>query len=667
MKNYLNNIVLCICFLMSVSMIAQVKKTKKLSAQEQAKVIRQLSTMQVMKVMKLAPRKMMPHRKNNIWVMGTSTINGHWAKPGANEVKTYNEKTTSQTYTDTVLNYSFKSYNESALKSKTTRRRNGILASHYKIPKKTFSINNINESERRWMLDDNVQAEGLTGMAGKTNVYYFKKIGSKSLIAFATNYNHVIVTDTLYAPAGILSVERTKRNYIKIIANCIVYDSPLLPSSVTTNKTDFVFSAKSIIFKSKYEDLSTVELTPAPPFAYEDINIKIHKDPYSKNEITLMNRLFIIVMEQIIDKLNSNIDDWEKDKLLTEFQTYRKNKINQEHKILWNDKESQKRFKELCAEFDNLADHGFRSKRTIDGIDILVEGNIGDLPEKPFKYYAIPTKATLLPVKDPVTGEQNKLGNLYYKATGDSKMTITIETRLGYDAIKFAMAKQALKKKGMILENNPPKTVMSISEQPLKAEGSTIGSILPISNQILRFEIDLPDENLSLLELFLQTNNTFDLYYKENQGQNEAGQKITIEIPEEISKQLDLTDLLNEFSIIEINALTVTDAILITSNLWPVLEDTGEGTLDYIEISLEFLFDDKTVFYQPERFSSYSVNGSKKVLEFVKYSDNYTIKVTGIAYYEFGERTIIKDNIFTNNNENIILQESMFNTNSLKN
>ena len=126
MKNYLNNIVLCICFLMSVSMIAQVKKTKKLSAQEQAKVIRQLSTMQVMTVMTISPRKMMPHRKNNIWVMGTNAIAGHWAKPSANELKSFNEKTTSQLYFD--LDYSsLKSYNESSRKSKTTRRRNGIL------------------------------------------------------------------------------------------------------------------------------------------------------------------------------------------------------------------------------------------------------------------------------------------------------------------------------------------------------------------------------------------------------------------------------------------------------------------------------------------------------------------------------------------------------------
>jgi hypothetical protein len=204
---------------------------------------------------------------------------------------------------------------------------------------------------------------------------------------------------------------------------------------------------------------------------------------------------------------------------------------------------------------------------------------------------------------------------------------------------------------------------MSINEQPLKAKGRTIGRIIPVSNQILRFEIDLPDEGLDMIKLFLKDDNIFDLDYKIYQGQKESNQKVTLTIPEDILKKIDFTDLLNEFNTIESNTMTVTDAILITSNLSPVLEDIGEGTLEYIEISLEFLFEDKTVFRGPERFSSHSVNGSEKEIPFMKYSDNYKIKVTGTAYYEFGKREITKDNIFNSTDKYITLQESMFKNN----
>ena len=136
MKNHLNYIVLCFCLLMSVTLFGQVRKTKKLSTQDQAKVIRQLQTTQVMKVMKFSPRKMMPYRKNKIWVLGTSTIQGHWSKPASNEINTYYKN--KQYYTYPNMAFGFGSYNNAHLKSRFSISNGITKKKGYKIPKKTL-------------------------------------------------------------------------------------------------------------------------------------------------------------------------------------------------------------------------------------------------------------------------------------------------------------------------------------------------------------------------------------------------------------------------------------------------------------------------------------------------------------------------------------------------
>ncbi|WP_179009071.1 hypothetical protein [Winogradskyella forsetii] len=672
MNKFLNYIVLYFCLLGSVTLLAQKAKDKRAVLKNETKVISKLP-IRVMNTNTPFTRKVMFRSDKFVWVYTSSTTIGHWERQKVDEKIKFAQLKKKNGDTLYRVNFpKYKIYSEAARHSTT-------------IPKKAFEVEKI-EEHPEWISKSGIHVKSkgdkleMKGALGKTNVYYLKNINLLNL-SFAgynkygypetdiANTDHIIVIDTLQISPdsfGFMNIQRRNRGYIKIIANCIIYESPIKIYSVE-NKADFVFSADKFFLKSPYKDLTATELNTELPFIWKtDTNVEAYIDPFAKNEKLLMNRLMITFMIQIYTDLqNPKIDSWSKDDLLAKFQTY-KGRVSTPDLV--NDNSYSEVFHTMCNNFETKYDiDKMDIHRTINNLDVLVDGDVDKLPNTPFKYYAIPSKATLMPVKDPNTGEQNKLGNLYYKATGDSKMSVTIETKLGYDAIKFAEANQVLNEKGVILENNPPKKVISFSEQPLKANGETIGRILPISNQILRFEIDLPDENLSLIKLFLQTNNTFDLYYKDNQGQKEGVQTISLEIPEKILKQLDFTDLLNEFSVIEINAMTVTDTILITSNLWPVLEPPGEGALNYIEITLAFLFEDRTVFYQPERFSSHSVNGSKKALEFVKYSDDYKIIVSGTAYYEFGQRDIIKKNIFTNMDENIILQESMFKNNSLKN
>ena len=672
MKNSCNYIILCFCLLISVNLLAQTKSKNKLSNDKKTKVIYQLPTMQVMKMTMASPRKIMIGHKKMVWLFNSSTKNGYWAGLKVNEKEKF-EQLLKQG--DTLYSVSFydykKTYHEASRFSST-------------IPKKAFEVNKF-EEHPEWITKKGslVKADGssrfeLKGAIGKTNIYYFKNV--KLLGMYLAGYNkynfpetnkantdHIIVADTLFVSPtsfGFLNIQRRNRGYIKVIANCIIYERPIKVSS-TENITDFVFSAKEIFLKTPYKDLTKTELNSPLPFIWKvDKNVESYIDPFAENEALLINRLMINIMIQIsTDLQNSNDDYWAKDKLLEKFQSFR-GRVNSN--VLVVDSEYLNRFKDLCNEFDNkYVKEIINTKRTIGDLTILVEGEIGDLPKVPFKYYAIPSNATLLPVKDHTTGIQDKLGDLYYKATGDSKMSLTLQVKLGYDAIKFDEANQILKEKGLVLESNPPQTVMSISEQPLKAKGRTIGRIVPISNQILRFEIDLPEEGLDIIKLFLKDDNIFDLDYKVYQVQKEGNQKITLEIPKEILQELDFTDLINEFNTVQSN--TITDAVYITSNLSPFLEDSGEGVFEYIKISLEFLFDDKKVFLGPERFSSHSVNGSEKMINFVKFSDNYKIIVTGTAYYEFGQRDIVKENIFTNTDKIITLQESMFKDISSKN
>ncbi|QCX37961.1 hypothetical protein FF125_05755 [Aureibaculum algae] len=657
MKNYVNYIVLGFCLMMSVNLLAQVRKTKTVSSKN-TKVFYQAGRKSAIV---LPTRKIMHRSDKLVWVYATNTSKGNWQRAQAKDNELFTELRKSG---DSLYRTNF--------------------SNDFRVPRIAFEPDRF-EQHPEWLTKNGslVKSDGssrieLKGATGKTNIYYHKNI-NLLLMSFAgynkyglpetnrANTNHIIVTDTLIIPPhsmGFMNVQRRNKGYVKIIANCIIYERPVkVTSTMISEKTNFVISARKILLKSPYKDLTDKALNTAPfVWKVDPSNVEFYKEAFKDIEELLFNRLLIEYLKLVtINLQNPANDSWSKDRLLAKFQTYR-GRVN--FNELNNDSEYYSLFTDLCKEFDTKYGNGkIGPHRTINDLDILVEGNIQDLPVVPFKYYAVPSTATLLPVKNHATGVQDKLGDLYYKATGESKMSVTLEVKLGYDAIKIAEVKKALKEKGFVLENIPPKTVMAINEQPLKAKGRTIGEIIPISNQILRFEIDLPDEGLDIIKLFLKDDNIFDLDYKVYQGQKESNQKIMLTIPENILKQIDFADLLNEFNTIESNTMTVTDAVIITSNLSPVLEGSGEGTLEYIEVSLEFLFDDKTVFRGPERFSSHSVNGSEKEIPFMKHSDNYKIIVTGTAYYEFGNREIIKENSFTNTDKYITLQESMFNKN----
>jgi len=567
-----------------------------------------------------------------------------------------------------------KPYNK-ARHRKTTYKKNSLgiripVMKYGALPRKTIDIERIEEGPEwgwGWIHKKKTSARNIEGKDGRTNIHYFKNIRKGNFTSFSNDFDHIVVTDTLYAPTSFFNTDnkprRVKRSYIKIIANCIIYESPIkLASTKLRTETDYVFSADSIFFKTKQNRLQKMKVGSSPPFVAADVNIKIHKDPFAEKEKILVNRLFIEIMKQINRELISERNVWEKDKLLIEFQKYR---YRVREDVLWKDPEYDKYFAGF-DDFDSNQENAIERERTVNDMKVLVEGKVSDLDKSPFKYYVIPSKATLTPVMDEESGVLNKLGNLIYRATGDSKLTVSMGVKLGYQKELLEKTNVELNKYGFTLEKGIPKKTLLIDEQPLQIRGSKEGRIIPIDSDILELKFELQDEGLSIIKLLAKPNDvTFDLIFKAYDSRHEFRQKVLFKISDDIIEQIDFNDkMTSEFNIIETNSID--DLVTITSNLKSDLGGEFEGILNYIEVSLEIQFDNEKVsFWGPYKMSSASVLGSKKSVHFIKHSEDYSIKVSGKAYYENGIREI-KDNLIITS-PFIELQEDLFKDNSLKN
>ncbi len=586
-----------------------------------------------------------------VWVLPANGKNGYWAGARASEIKNRQKENPSFTYELSFGN--IKPYKpdtqkpvKSLVLSKIKEYKDGLeksVVQNFTIGKKE----NLNKNKAIY--------RAYIKNSTPTNVYYIKKI-NLGILFFLPDVDHIVVTDTLFVPVAaprkstFTSLQTQKRNYIKIIANCIVYESPVQLLSSNRDKTDFVFSANKIIFKSTYKNLKKSELSPPPPFYKNDSNTKGYKDYLGEKERMLINRLFVYSMEQILTKLNTTSNNWQKDKLLAEFQTYRRQRVNTT--LSSRDNRTKILFNKLCADFD--AQYG--NKRMVEPRDegslkILVDGAVEDLPDSPFNYYTLPTRASLLPVNNQRTGKPTALGFVTYNPTGEVKLELNMEIALSYDQKKLGSVRTTLKKNGLALNEKFPTNLASIEEQPLKINGKTIGEIIPIGNQNVRFEIQLPDDGLSLLNLFLKPIN-FKIDYTIN-GYQPHSQIIPLFIAPFLLEALDPDQILESFSVIENSSLT--HVIKISSKLQQSLEN--EGALNYVEVLLEFNFQTKKVFRGPYRFSSFGTLASEVTIPFLKHSNDYSIKVKGLAYYENGKRNIVP---FETKDEIIVLDEGIF-------
>ena len=535
----------------------------------------------------------------------------------------------------------------------------------------------------------------------KTRVHYFKNI-NLGLITFHPYQDHIVVTDTLFVPvadAGHALLYGSYQNQgmqkIKIIANCIIFESPITLASTSAVSTNFVFSANKYIYKSVHKGLDR-KISSAPLYyrpEYRNVSGRI--DKMGPDEENLLNRLYFYNMEQILKRLhNSNLSDeineklmaefqyyklhkinnafltqnqrdglaseeaqvmnwlyvnsmekvrtklneteniWEKDQLFVEFQTLRRQKV--QGSILIEDPKTNNLFNQSCTAFDSqYGSNEVEDARDLNGLKILVDGTVDDLPGQSFKYYTLPTKANLLPSNNQNTGKTTALGTIHYNPTGDSELELKMEVELTFDQQAFEKAKKTLKSYGLELEDKFPGHLASIEEQVLKMNGKTIGDIIPIGNQNVRFEIQLANDGLTLLQLF-QNHIQFKVDYHINRQLKPYRQDIQLNIDPALLGNLDPQQPLESFSVIDHS--TMTDIIKISSFLDGQLTD--EEALNYVEISLEINFENNKVFHGPFRLSSAGTLASHKVIEFLKHSENYSVTVSGQAFYENGRREI---------------------------
>ncbi|PHN01582.1 hypothetical protein [Flavilitoribacter nigricans] len=493
---------------------------------------------------------------------------------------------------------------------------------------------------------------------GAINVHYARRI-NLGLVSFNDNRNHYLVVDTLYVPRAttingtLLSLSRQKRALIKVIANCIIYESPIFLNATSGFGTDFLFAANRIIFKSQHKDLKSFQTSPAPLFA---INANGDKNKIyafkadrrnKRTEQLLINRLYINVLQYYLDQIATTHDAWKKDQLLAKFQYYRFEKVD--HVLLSEDRMYQELFHKLLEQVEKYG--ATDRERMLVETKILVDGALQDLPRVPFQYYALPAQASLLPMQHAETQRLDKLGEIYYSPTGESKIQLHLNVSLDYNPEQIKQANRALRAYDTALNPKFPGDLAFIQEQPLKINGRTVGRIIPAGNQHIRLEIDLPDDGLALRRLFMPSFN-FDLDYTIRESNTLYSQTLAVAIDRELTDAFDNARPLASFNVIEQNKLT--EKVVLASMLRPSQED--QDALKYIEVTLAFHFGEQTVFKGPYLLSHYALTiGSEIEIPFVKYSENYQVEVKGKAFYENGEQEIKP---FETNDQIIVIDEN---------
>ena len=570
-----------------------------------------------------------------IWVLPTPSRPGYWRAARVGETEARNKLNAVNLYP--IANMAYNSYPQQAINAKV------------------INLNSLNE-EVKLLAKTEVSNEGLVGVNGRMNVHYMNKL-NLGLISLTRQQDHVIVVDSLYVPSArklsnaFICIDQTGKPYLKLVANTIVYESPATLSLMGNEPADFIFSCENMYFKSIYEGLQPYELQPAPPFIItaEGLNNNVYHNYNGDIERILLNRLYIKLMEQCFNKLSTTGDDWVRDKLVERFQLLRFWKLKPE--LLGNDIRYQNMMTSVVSNFDeSYKNFQVKKLRDIDETKIVVDGDIGQLPLKPLKYYVLPTVASLKPlIRD------SALGSMVYTGTGDADIKVSIETELGYDQTQFDAAAAKLAGKGITLERKLPQNIMVIDEQPLKINGKTIGRIIPVSNQIIRLEMDLVEGAKTITELFPKMGRlVFNVDLKPGRDQPSVSQPVSLWVDSTLLNKLDYTQPLKSFNIIERSALTGNAKI--SSNISAAR--TEEGTLNYIEVVLDFKFTDRSVLYGPFRLSAYNTIASEMNVPFLKYSEDYSVTVLGRAVYDNGE---INVKPFVTKTGVIVLDDAMLN------
>lgn len=566
-----------------------------------------------------------------IWVLPTTLVPGHWRRPKRGEVEARNRQTALFMYPVNLQGYS--SYS----------------------PGKRLNLATVNENNS-FLARPEIINEGLIGINGRMNVHYINKL-NLGMISLAREQDHVIVVDTLYVPPArklgnvFIVIDQLGKPFLKLIANTIVFESPVMLSLSGKDPADFIFSYNNIYLKTIYDGLAQQDIQ-SPPFTMvaEGLNINVYRQYNGELEKTLLNRLYIKLMEQCFNNLSATEDDWVKDKLVERFQQYRFLKLKPE--ILGTDLTYQTRMNRVVEQFNDLySNFKVKKLRDLDGIKIIADGDVNQLLQKPLKYFAFPTIAELQPlIRD------SALGSIVYTGSGDADIKVSVETALGYDETQFAAAAAKLAGKGVTVQKKLLQNIITLDEQPLKINGKTIGRIIPVGNQIIRLEMNLVEGAKTIAELFPKAGHpVFNLDYKIGGEGELVSQPVSFVVDSSLLARLDYTQPLKSFNVLERTALT--GNLKISSAISAAR--VKEGALNYLEIILEIKFTDRSVLYGPYRLSGYNTLASELTVPFLVHTDKYRIVISGRAVYDNGEINIKP---FESKTVVIVLEDAILNT-----
>lgn len=631
-----------------------------------------------------------PIRRGSVWVSGTYAVQngqktwvpGHWERiEGARQRSGEGSKTEQRLYVTAPDNFNwvfpdsvFQNGKKVFVSGHWERQRSGDLKNRlgekagnaypltftygrYPTPKPLGAPKEV----FTYLSKERTTDLNLTGDPGRLNIYYCKKLEVR-MITVMPDRDYVIVADTFYVPpmqqlaCTFIGSNCCQKLFIKIIANCLIYESPINVSffgKAPAGTVDFVFSAEKIFFRHPAR-LKPWQLKPSPPLFYASKNANDQKMAYYQDassgemEVRVLNRLNVNSMEMVQSKINGTFDPWERDKLVNQFQVCR-SKIKHQSGGLQIDPSYGTRFNNVCKAFDDLK-FKIERIRSVGALTIIVDGE--RLPIQPIRYYALPNKAQLLPVLG-ANETAGLLGTILYQPTGDAKLKLFVETELGYQQDHLDAVKKELGQKSVVLSENLPQDLIAIQEQPLKISGKTVGKIIPVSNRILRLEIDLLEEAKSIATLFPKVGTVgFKIDYTIDG--NTKSQEIHLSVDKSLLDKLNYGEPLVSFAVVDDSPLSA--AVRVSSHFDAAQPD--EGRLDYLEVLLEFQFGNGMATLRgPYRLSAYNTLAADVIVPFLKQSSDYKIIVSGRALYENGERNFQP---FETKDQIIGLDESVF-------
>jgi hypothetical protein len=517
-----------------------------------------------------------------------------------------------------------------------------------------------------------LRVDGLAGKEDKTNVFYFNKI-TLGAIAFKNGADYVLVTDTLTlsqpAPFNntLLCVDGDKALFVKIIANVVIYEGPLgLAFAMALEKRplipavprvpQFVLAAKQVFFRTHYKDIKGFQLKQMAPIVMdldETSKAKICYNSVSTDDQILLNRLHVNQLKQINDvALGTTNDPWLNDKIIERFQIIRFQKIKAD--ALSNDPPTQAMFSAQWQKFDTkYSNYAFQRKRDFRSFIVISEGNVREMPISPIKYYTVPTQAKLVPVQRDTS---RLLGHIRYNPTGEAKLKLMLDLELTHQPELFRAAEAELKKKGITLQNTIPARLLMIEEQALKIRGKTVGRVYPVSNNLIKLEINVAEESKTLIELFPKVGTTnFSLEYTFAADKSKFSHELPIVIDKSLLAKLDYSKPMASFDEYENSPLT--KEVQLISNVFSTdKQEAGYGALDRVEVMVEIGFSGSTTLRGPYNLSAYNTLASKVNVPFLVKENNYTLTVSGRVFYEDGIRDIVP---FTTQSDIINIDETV--------